>query len=164
VSPEDPSTTELEASLARPPSERVREYKYRFAQTVVFGLPVLALQQFGVSLGGAEAGRWVAVLQALLAGWVMYVAAGMLFETLLLLARGQFSPDLPAVVAALGLYLTGLCSAVALLFRVSWVAPTFHWAVLVLGLWTGIRWWALAKRSTPDASAGRAVDPAVADH
>src|SRR5688572_5630049 len=78
----------LETMLSRPLDQRVREHKYRFAQAAVFGLPVLGLQYFGHKLGGPEAGKWVGLLQALLAGWVMYVgAAGMLFEGILLLRR-----------------------------------------------------------------------------
>src|SRR5687768_5282994 len=84
--PPSPATAQpLHQLLARPVSERAREYRYRFGQAVVFGLPVVALELWGRGLGGREAGRWVGVLQALLSGWVVYVAAtGMLFEGLLL--------------------------------------------------------------------------------
>src|SRR3954466_3838186 len=79
------SSDSFETLLNRPREQRVREFKYRFAQSAVFGLPVLALQRFGPALGGAESPRWVGVLQLLLAGWVVYVgAAGMLFEGALL--------------------------------------------------------------------------------
>src|SRR5262249_32594294 len=74
----------IDSILHRPVSERVREYKYRFAQSLVFGLPVLALSLFGPALGGPEAGRWIGLLQSLLAGWVMYVGVtGMLVEALM---------------------------------------------------------------------------------
>src|SRR5690349_4428997 len=79
-----PSTGSLPRFLTRPASDRLREYKYCCAQAVVFGLPVLALEAWGRSLGGREASRWVGGFQALLTGWVLYVAAaGMLFEGLL---------------------------------------------------------------------------------
>src|SRR4051812_19198715 len=65
----------LHSVLDRPEAQRLQEFRYRFGQSVVFGLPVLALQWFGRSLGGAESDRWVALLQGLLAGWVVYVAA-----------------------------------------------------------------------------------------
>ena len=65
----------------------MREFQYRFAQATVFGLPVIALQICGPSLGGADAPRWVAILQILLCGWIVYVgAAGILFEGAILLA------------------------------------------------------------------------------
>src|SRR5687767_3056847 len=79
--PADFPVDTLQSLLDRPVSERLRESKYRFAQSVVFGLPVLALQWFGYRLGGTEADRWIGLLQLLLAGWIMYVgAAGLLFE------------------------------------------------------------------------------------
>jgi hypothetical protein len=139
----------LEATLKRPRAERVREYKYRFAQSVVFGLPVLALQRFGPTLGGPEAWRWVALLQALLAGWVMYVAAaGMLFEGLLLLAARRLTPDFLPAIVGLACYAVGLLRSGRLILRPASppLAPTFHWAVLALLLWTGLRWWLLAKK------------------
>ena len=158
--PQPPAATALEATLSRPRPERIREYKYRFAQSVVFGLPVLALQEFGPSLGGPEAGRWVAVLQALLAGWVVYVAAaGMLFESALLLIRRRFSPDLPAAAVAVGAYLIGLSRALGLVLGSAGSTPSFHWAVVILAAWTGLRWLTLAKTSTPDAKVGRAANP-----
>jgi hypothetical protein len=61
--------------LDRPLERRVREFKYRCAQTFVFGIPVLALQMFGRRLGGPESERWIAILQGLLCGWIVYVAA-----------------------------------------------------------------------------------------
>src|SRR4051812_47121983 len=100
VSPPDPATEEHSSArsppqgaptplpthrlgdlLRRPASERAREYRYRFGQSLVFGLPVVILQLWGLGLGGPEAAKWVGVFQALLAGWVIYVAAaGMFFE------------------------------------------------------------------------------------
>ena len=75
---------ELAAILNRPASERLREYKYRFAQSTVFGLPVIALHYLGPTLGGPEAGRWSGLFQLLLTGWVMYVGVvGMLIEGIL---------------------------------------------------------------------------------
>ena len=56
----------------RPVADRRREFKYRCAQALIFGLPVLVLQYFGHSLGGSrqEASRWIAILL------VSLVAAG----------------------------------------------------------------------------------------
>lgn len=126
--------------LDRPPDQRRREYQYRFAQAVVFGLPVLALQRFGHSLGGQEAGRWVAILQGLLAGWVVYIgAAGMLFESMVWLFRRRFTADLLPAAAAVLLYLLTLV-------RIATARPPwFHWAVVVIVAWTGVRWWGLAR-------------------
>jgi cation transport ATPase len=143
----------LHSQLARPADQRVREYQDRFAQSAVFGLPVLLLQAFGRSLGGPESNRWVAVFQAVLAGWIVYVgAAGMLFESLLWLARRRITADLLPSLAAAGLYLLGLARLASHLLAVN-IAPAshprgapfpplpFHWAVLLLVAWTGARWW-----------------------
>src|SRR5450432_15180 len=97
----------LRLALARPRDQRCREYKYRCAQAIIFGLPVVALQYFGKSLGVTpqESSRWIAILQALLAGWVTYVAAaGMLFEGIILLPQ-KFRADLLVAAIAIAFYL-----------------------------------------------------------
>ena len=131
--------------LARPRAERAREYRYRFGQAVVFGLPVIALQLFGGRLGGSEAGRWVAGFQALLAGWAVYVgAAGMLFEGLLVLGRARITVDLFPAMAVVFLYLAGLSRVLLHLLtgaRVDLARGLFHWSVVVLIAWVGMRWW-----------------------
>lgn len=153
-SPEIPQQNEkqqddtLDAMLARPIDQRLREYKYRFAQAVVFGLPVLVLQYFGDSLGGPEARKWVGLFQALLAGWVMYVgAAGMLFEGILLLRR-RLTLELLVALLAVGLYLAGIPAVVQAL--VVHDAPRhavwFHLSVMLVVLWTGIQWFRLSRR------------------
>jgi len=128
--------------LSRPSDQRLREYKYRFAQSAVFGLPVIGLQYFGLRLGGAEAAVWVGLLQALLAGWILYIAAaGMLFEGLLLI-RKKITPDLMVALLSAGLYLASAIGLVLLLFqfdlerRIFW----FHASVMLLILWCGIQW------------------------
>lgn len=136
--------------LDRPAEQRAREYQYRFAQALVFGLPVIALQVFGRRLGGQEADRWVAVFQAVLAGWVVYVgAAGMLFEGLLWLVRRRVTADLLPSLAVVALYVAGLVRAGAPLLsngRTAFPPGPFHWAVLILIPWVGIRWWWLARQ------------------
>ena len=127
--------------LNRPASQRRQEFKYRLGQSVVFGLPVLALAKFGRSLGGVEADRWVSLLQALLAGWVVYVGAtGMVAEGILLLLgrrplRGQFLGNLIVGAAALVIYLLGLPRLVSLLSGNSRIASNwphaFPWAVVI---------------------------------
>src|ERR1700712_820939 len=98
-------SAQIQSLLHRPLEQRVREFKYRFAQSVVFGLPVLALQRYGPQLGWVEANRWVGVIQMLMAGWVVYVAAaGMLFEGIFLLP-GKIAADLFVAIAAVGFYL-----------------------------------------------------------
>ena len=148
----------LDALLDRPADQRRREYQYRFAQSVVFGLPVLALQWFGRSLGGAEAARWVAVLQAALAGWVVYVgAAGMLFESLLRLGRRQVAADLVPSAAAVALFAVGAWHAALLVAdAAAHPAQTFHWSVLLLIGWTGMRW-RLSARSVQPPSTRRSA-------
>jgi hypothetical protein len=139
------------ALLLRPADQRRREYQYRFGQSVVFGLPVLGLQWFGRSLGGPESDRWVAILQALLAGWVAYVAAaGMLFEGLVWLRRRRVTADLfPSAVAA-GFYLASLIRLIAYALRGAagdFPRPWFHWVVGLLIAWTAVRWGQFARRA-----------------
>ena len=137
----------LDDLLARPADQRLREYKYRFAQSAVFGLPVLALQWIGRSLGGPEADRWVAIFQALLTGWVVYVgAAGMLFESVLRLGRRQLAADLVPSAAAVALFVVGARRTALLVANAASVpAPTFHWSVLILIGWTALRWHLIAR-------------------
>jgi cation transport ATPase len=146
--PTPPSATaspapSVEQLLARPDAERAREFKYRFAQSVVFGLPVLALHWLGPMLGGAEAPRWTGLLQALLAGWATYVAAaGMVFEGALLLARGRATFDLVVGCVAGVIYLLGVVGWGARLIRgeASTMPMPFHYLMIVLILWCGVRW------------------------
>src|SRR2546428_9823632 len=73
--PRAPATDTPVPVFDRSAAQRRQEFKYRFGQSIVFGLPVIALQWFGRSLGGAEPDRWVTLFQALLAGWAVYVRA-----------------------------------------------------------------------------------------
>jgi cation transport ATPase len=132
--------SQIQNLLYRPDDQRLREYKYRFAQSVVFGLPVIALQYFGLRLGGAEAAAWVGLLQALLAGWVMYVgAAGMLFEGLLL---RKVTADALAALLALVLFLFSAAGVVLLIVSHDRHSQTFyfHASVAVLIVWCGLQW------------------------
>lgn len=120
--------------LDRPGRQRALEYRYRFGQALVFGIPVWGLELFGHSLGGLESARWVGILQALLTGWIVYVGAtGMLFEGLILVFRRRLIPDLPVAVAAVGLFAWSVARLA--------VAPLFHWCALLLAVWAGARWW-----------------------
>lgn len=132
----------VDSLLNRPADQRKREFQYRFAQSAVFGLPVFALQLFGRSLGGAEADRWVSILQALLAGWVVYVAAaGMLFEGIVWLGRRKLTIDLIPAAAAVSLYVLSLVRTLYGIWLPSRSFPVlFHGAVLALLVWTGGRW------------------------
>jgi hypothetical protein len=131
----------IEQLHQRSRAERSREHKYRCAQALVFGLPVLGLQWFGHHLGGPEAARWVAVIQALLAGWVMYVsAAGMLMEGLLLPGR-QTLPDSVVSAVSVVIYLASLCMLLPILAGgTAWAGPWFHWPVILLAAWCGGQW------------------------
>jgi len=125
----------------------LREYKYRFSQSVVFGIPVIALQYFGQRLGPIDADRWVSLLQALLAGWIVYVNLGMLFEGILLL-RQRVTADLFVASAALLIYIVSLVSAVrGIVTSRLWYPLAFHVCVLILAIWTGVRWWQFARRA-----------------
>lgn len=132
----------IDELLARPPEQRLREYKYRCAQAVVFGLPVVVLQYFGAALGGPEAPRYVVVLQALLAGWVIYVgAAGMLLEGWLRFERcRRVGGDFLIAVAAVLAYVASLVFAAALLIGRAGTLPFFHAPVILIAVWTGFRW------------------------
>jgi cation transport ATPase len=132
--------------LARPDEQRLREYKYRFSQSVVFGIPVIALQYFGQRLGPIDADRWVSLLQALLTGWIVYVNLGMLFEGFLLL-RQRVTADLLVAGAALLIYVVSLVSALrGIVVSRLWYPLAFHVCVLILAIWSGARWWQFARR------------------
>ena len=150
--------------LDRGEAERLREFKYRFGQSAVFGLPVVALELVGRSLGGPEADRWVTLFQALLAGWVVYVAAtGMAIEgAFAVLARRRPPPwllsDLAVSCASVLLYLVSALRLVPLLAgsRVAGEWPSlFAPAVILLAGWSGLRWRALKSSA---GGAGRALD------
>jgi cation transport ATPase len=143
-----PAPNSIESLLNRPLDQRIREFKYRFAQAVVFGLPVLALQQYGRALGWVEADRWVGLLQLALTGWVAYVAAaGMLFEGIVLLARRQLRTDLIVALLAGALYVLSAASIAHLVFRGSiWFPSRFDAVVALLIVWCGGRWWWLRAR------------------
>ena len=148
MKPDDAPASRLSELLARPKDQRLREYKYRFSQAVVFGLPVVALQIWGRALGGPEADRWVGILQALLAGWVVYVgAAGMLFEGLILLSRRAL-PDLIIAMVAVVAYLFSVVSVVHVFFTGRlWYRPLlFHVSVIVIAGWTGWQWYRWSRR------------------
>ena len=146
----NPLTSPTVSSLLdRPDAERLREHRYRFGQAFVFGLPVLFLHLYGHALGGATAGIWSGLLQALLAGWVLYIcAAGMLFEGLLLLGRRQFLADLPVAILTLALYLIGLIAWTHLLIGGpgASVGGWFAAAVLLPMAWAAFQWARLARR------------------
>lgn len=130
----------IENLLNRPAELRLREYKYRFSQSLVFGLPVVALQYWGRALGPVDSDRWVSLLQAVLAGWVLYVNLGMLFEGALLLRQRITSDFVVASIAAL-LYVASLISAVhGIVVSRLWYPLMFHVAVMVLATWTGLQW------------------------
>ena len=144
-----PAPIAPDAVIDRPASQRLQEFRYRLGQSLVFGLPVLALQWFGRGLGGAESDRWVAVFQTILSGWVVYVAgAGMLAEGLLLVLtrqrlRAGIAIDATIAFLAVLLYVAGLPRVAGLLAGYpparDWPAP-FAACVVMLGIWTGARW------------------------
>ena len=136
----------LDDLLSRPLDQRIREYKYRLAQTLIFGLPVIGLQYFGRRLGGAEAERWVGVLQAVLTGWIVYVgAAGMLFEGIILLWLRRPTVELLVATMAVAMFLYSAASVTGVIIRGElWYRPlVFHWVVIVVAGWCAARLWHL---------------------
>jgi hypothetical protein len=138
--------------LDRTEAQRVQEFRYRFGQATVFGLPVLALQWFGRSLGGPESGLWVALLQGLLAGWVVYVGAtGMLVEAGMIISTRRRMPPaigLDGLIAGscAGVYLFSLVRPIGLLVRARFEWPAgFHWCVLTLAAWSALRWAGMSR-------------------
>ena len=144
--PENPS---IESILTRPISERIREHKYRFAQCIVFGLPVLALYFFGPKLGGPEAGRWIGLLQALLAGWCLYLAAlPMASESAMLFVMGKFRFELLIASAAAILYIVGLVGWIfTLRGRAAPMPVAFSIEIALLIAFSGLQWMRLSKTS-----------------
>jgi cation transport ATPase len=152
------SPRDVDSPLSRPAQQRLREYKYRCAQSLVFGLPVIGLQWFGHRLGGApaESERWVAILQALLTGWVIYVAAaGMLFEGIVLTRRYVVpSADLIVAVASVCMFLIGAASVcgIYIVGRPFYHPLMFDYVVVTLSAWCGMRWWSLRRHATTKRS------------
>ena len=111
---------------------------------------VLALHWLGPTLGGPEAARWTGLFQALLAGWVIYIAAaGIIFEGALLLLRRRVTPDPAVAMIAVMLYGIGVVGWVMLLLRgdASRVPMPFHHSVTLLAAWCGLRWAWLSRRN-----------------
>jgi cation transport ATPase len=142
------SPDRLQSILQRPDEQRLREYRYRCAQAAVFGAPVIALQCFGLKLGGVEAARWVTVLQALLTGWILYIGVtGMFFEGLILLPRRGVSADLLISLAAMVMYSASVVAAlIRALFARQPGLRLFHFVVVLIVSWTALRWWQWARR------------------
>jgi hypothetical protein len=146
----DQPNPSLDSLIDRPPDQRLREYKYRFAQTTIFGLPVLALQWIGPLLSRDDAARWVGLFQAILTGWIVYVAAaGMLFEGIVLLRRARITGGLIVGAIAVVMYLASAASVVRLLVaRRLWFQPLlFHVVVIILAAWCALRWAMLSRRA-----------------
>ena len=140
----------IQSILNRPISERIREHKYRFAQCMVFGLPVLALYFFGPKVGGPEAARWIGLLQALLAGWCLYLAAlPLLTESAMLLAMGKFRFELLIAVAAMILYVVGLVGWIfTLRGRAALMPSAFSIEVALLIAFSGVQWLRFSNQVT----------------
>src|SRR5262249_36236456 len=100
-------------------------------------------------LGGVESARWVAILQSLLSGWVVYVAgAGMLFEGIILL-RAKLTLGFFVSAAAVLMYLFSLGAVLGIFFigHLTYRPTLFHGAILLLLPWCTWRWWRLSVHS-----------------
>lgn len=139
--------------LNRPLDQRIREHKYRCAQSLVFGLPVIGLQYFGYQLGGPESARWVTVMQIVLTGWILFVAGtGMLSEGIVLLvARRRVTADFIVALIALALFVFSCISAAVFFLGTNSPPRFFHVVVIILAAWSGVRWISAGKSTTPQS-------------
>ena len=119
---------------------------------MVFGLPVLALQLFGLKLGGPEASRWIGLMQALLCGWCIYLAAlPMLSESVMLIGLGKVRIELLISLAAIILYGVGVVGWIfTLRGRAALLPSAFAAAVVLMILWSGVQWFRLARQNDTD--------------
>ena len=128
----------IETSDAQDVIERRRQWKYRFAQSLIFGLPIVALHFIGPKLGGPEAPRSVALFEALLAGWVLYVGAlGMIGDALV--RRGITADGLVALVA-MGIYVVGVWRLIASVNeKTPGLSRGFLASAVLIIVWSAIR-------------------------
>ena len=148
----------IDEVLSRPLDQRIREHKYRCAQSIVFGLPVIALQYFGHQLGGAESVRWITIMQIVLTGWILFVAAtGMISEgVMVIVARRKITADFLVAIIATAVFLAS-CTAAGVFFFGSKDWPRlFHIVVILLIVWTGARWARLSAGKSTTRESGSA--------
>jgi cation transport ATPase len=146
TSPATPDAAgELRRLIHRSPVERCREFRYRVAQSLIFGLPVLGLQYLGPQLSPRpdEAARWVPLLQAILTCWICYIGALPMLVEGLLLVREKLRVDLIVAALAIGACLYSLFLLLGVLIDRQTVYRSFffHDVVIVLVAWNGVRWW-----------------------
>jgi len=143
---------DIQTILNRPAAERLREHNYRFAQCLIFGIPVLALQYLGPKLGGSDAPRWTGLLQTLLAGWTVYIGAvPLLAEGFVLMAHRQFKIDAVIAGCAALLYIVGVAGWIMTLRgRAAFFAGAFGLSVVVVILWSGVQRLWLSSRVDRD--------------
>lgn len=135
--------SEFRRLLNRPLAERVREYRYRCAQCVIFGLPVLALQWFGprLSSGPEEAARWVPILQAVLAGWICYVGALPMVVEGMIGSGWMVRSNLVVSAATIIAYLySGGSLVLGLIHGHPGYRTLFHVVVITLVVWNALGW------------------------
>lgn len=114
---------------------------------------MLALQAFGRGLGGPESARWVALFQALLTGWVVYVGAGgLLYDGIAALAgHGRVAASLLVGLVAAVLYLFSLWRSVATFASGAAPHTCYHLVILLIAAWSGINWLRLAQKKRANA-------------
>jgi cation transport ATPase len=138
------AVNEFRRLLSRSSTERCREFRYRFAQCAIFGLPVLGLQWIGPLLSARpdEASRWVPLLQAILTGWICYIGALPMGVEALILIRRRWSIDGLVAAVALLSYLYSLTLLVTAFLHPGAIYRTFlfHAVVSLLATWNGLRW------------------------
>ncbi|CAN5329396.1 hypothetical protein BH09PLA1_BH09PLA1_13470 [soil metagenome] len=135
--------------LSRPLDQRIREQKYRCAQSLVFGLPVIALQYFGHKLGGTESALAVTIMQIVLTGWILVAGAtGMISEGIVLIAaRKKLSADLLVALLAVAIFLYSCAASASALLGGRSFPRGFHIVVMIIAGWSALRWLSLRRLS-----------------
>jgi len=140
----------IEAVLDRPDAERLREYRHRCAQSLIFGLPVLGLELFGQRLGGPNAHLPVGGFQAILAGWIILICVTpMLIHGFFMLVRRRLTGELVIGICALSLYALAGARWVESIhgYIGGFLSAGFSWAVIIVAVWSGFQWWRFSKRA-----------------
>ena len=145
----EPLLSRVELLLARPDEQRLREYKYRCAQALIFGLPVMALEYFGRSLG-AEYGQTLVCGTARLGGFPVGIVANQHHRVRPADGPLQFGGVLYVDSAEKVARFVMNCNQdfLPIIFtgHLGRGPILFHVVIALLATWTGARWWQWSRR------------------